>query len=172
MRSPQVTTRAPSLLCYQAAMTQHLATLLHLIGFAAFLGAAFAQQQFMKRSAEPALNPTIRDEYERLSAVICTRIELPALFAQVFVGIYFIVDNPAYLKQHWLHGKLTAVVLLLALAHAEMFNARRLVRARAERGDSARSEIAARKSKHALMGNVATVLVLATIVLAVFKPGL
>ena len=152
-------------------MTDHLAMLLHLIGFAAFVGAAFAQQEFMKRSAAPALAPAIRDEYERLSAAICTKIELPALFAQVAIGIFFIAENPAYLKQHWLHGKLTAVVLILFLAHAEMFNARRLARARAERGDAANEEIAARKKKHAALGAVGTVLVVATVVLAVFKPG-
>ena len=135
--------------------------LLHLVGFAAFLGGAFAQQQLMKMSAKEGLAPAVRDEYERLAASIVTKIEVPGLFAQVLTGVVFVVLQPTFLQQHWLHGKLTAVVALLVLSHLEMFNARRLVRAREARGDAAAGEIAARKKRHALMGAVGTVLVVA-----------
>src|ERR1700691_1418177 len=109
--------------------------LLHLVGFGAFLGGAFAQQQLMRMSARDGLAPAVRDEYERLAAAILTKVEVPALFAQVVTGIGFIAEAPEFLHQHWLHAKLTAVVILLLLSHLEMFNARRLVRARAARGD-------------------------------------
>jgi len=146
--------------------------LLHLVGLAAFLGGAFAQQQFMKMSAKAGLAAAVRDEYERLSAAIVTKIEVPAMFVQVFTGLGFIVLQPYLLQQHWLHAKLTAVVLLLVLSHFEMFNARRLVRARAARGDAAADEIAARKKRHALMGMVGTVLVVAVMVLATVLRGI
>lgn len=133
-------------------------TLLHLLGFAAFLGGAFAQQRFMKLSGREGLAPAVRDEYERLSAAIVTKVEVPATFAQVVTGLGFIVEAPGFLHQHWLHGKLTAVVLLLVLSHLEMFNARRLVRARAA-GRS--EEVAARKKRHGLLGAIGTVLVVA-----------
>jgi hypothetical protein len=64
------------------------------------------------------------------------------------------------------------VVLLLVLSHLEMFNARRLVRAREARGDAAADEIAARKKRHALMGAVGTVLVIAVLVLATVLRGI
>ena len=145
-------------------MTLHsVLILLHLLGFAAFLGGAFAQQQFMKMSAKAGLAAAVRDEYERLAAAIVTKAEVPGMFAQVVTGVVMVLQQPEYLKQHWLHGKLAAVAALLVLSHLEMFNARRLVKARAARGDAAADEIAARKKKHAAMGLVGTVLVVALI---------
>jgi uncharacterized membrane protein len=140
-------------------------TLLHLLGFAAFVGGGFAQQRLMKLSARDGLAAAVRDEYERLSAAILTKVEVPALFAQVVTGVAFIAEAPGFLHQHWLHAKLTAVVLLLVLSHLEMFNARRLVKARQARGDAAKDEIAERKKRHATMGAVGTVLVVAILLL-------
>jgi uncharacterized membrane protein len=145
--------------------------LLHIVGIAAFLGGAFAQQQFMRMSAIGGVPAALRDEYERLSAVIVTTIEVPALFAQIATGAAVIVLEPYLLQQHWLYAKLTAVALLLVLSHLEMFNARRLVRARATRGDAAADEIAARKRRHARMGMVGTVLVVAVLLLATVLRG-
>lgn len=145
--------------------------LLHLVGLAVFLGGAFAQQRFMKMSAKAGLTTALRDEYERLSAAIVTKVEVPGLFAQVFTGLGIILLQPYLLQQHWLHAKLTAVVLLLVLSHLEMFNARRLVRARAERGDASADEIAGRKKRHAMMGAIGTVLVVAVMVLATVLRG-
>jgi uncharacterized membrane protein len=145
--------------------------LLHLFGLAAYLGGGAAQQLFMRMSGRAGLSPVLRDEYERLSASLVTRVELPALFAQVVTGVAFIVAEPALLQQHWLHGKLTAVLVLLVLAHLEMFNARKLVKARAARGDAAADEIAARKSRHALLGGAGAVLVLAVMLLATVLRG-
>ena len=146
--------------------------LLHLVGLAVFLGGAFAQQRFMRMSAKAGLAVAVRDEYERLSAAIVTKIEVPGLFAQILTGVGIIVLQPYLLQQHWLHAKLAAVVLLLVLSHLEMFNARRLVRAREARGDAAADEIAARKKRHALMGAVGTVLVIAVLVLATVLRGI
>lgn len=145
--------------------------LLHIVGIAAFLGGAFAQQQFMRMSARGGVPAALRDEYERLSAAIVTTIEVPALFAQIATGVAVIVLEPYLLLQHWLHAKLTAVLLLLVLSHLEMFNARRLVRARATRGDAAADEIAVRKRRHAHMGMVGTVLVTAVLLLATVLRG-
>jgi uncharacterized membrane protein len=138
--------------------------LFHLIGFAAFVGGAVAQQLFMRRSSGDVA-PAIRDEYERLSAAIVTNVELPGAFAQVLTGVLMIVGEPTYLKQHWLHAKLTCVVLLLLSSHAEMFNARRLVKARAK-GDAGTDEIASRKARHRTMG-VATAVLIAAVLLLV-----
>jgi protoporphyrinogen IX oxidase len=145
--------------------------LVHLVGFAAFLGAAFAQQRFMARSAREGLAPAVRDEYERLAAIVTTQIELPALFAQVVTGVVFVALVPQWLTQGWLHGKLTCVLALLVLSHLEMFNARRIVKARVARGDGASAEIAARKSRHATFGLVGTAAVVILIVLVAYGTG-
>ena len=140
--------------------------LLHLVGFATFVGGALAQQQFMRLSARAGLGGPVRDEYERLAASVCTKVELTGLFAQVLTGAAVLVTVPGFLTQHWLHAKLTAVLILLVLAHVEMINARRIVKARQARGDAADGEIAARKKRHATVGAVVNVLVVAVLLLA------
>jgi putative membrane protein len=142
--------------------------LLHLVGFAAYLGAAFAQQRIMAMSAAGSAPPTVRDAYERLASAILVRIELPALFAQVATGVVFVALLPQWLKQGWLHGKLTCVLALLVLSHLEMFNARRIVKARADRGESASAEIAGRKKRHAALGAVGTLAVVVLLLLVAY----
>ena len=55
------------------------ALLAHLLGFAGWIGAGIAQQRFMSASRTPRLEPILRDQYERLSALLVTRIELVAV---------------------------------------------------------------------------------------------
>jgi len=145
--------------------------LLHLVGFAAFLGGAFAQTQFLKMSQKSGLATAVRDEYERLAAAISTKVELPVLFAQVVTGTVLMVHE-GYAKQHWLHAKMSVVLALLVLAHLEMFNARKIVKARAARGDAAEGEIAAMKKKHGVMGAIGTLLVVAVVVLAMWRESI
>ncbi len=140
----------------------------HLLAFAAYLGAGFAQTQMMKLSAKAGIASAVRDEYERLAAVVVTKIEVPAIFASIASGVVFITQNPALMKQGWLHGKLTVVILLAVLSHLEMFNARKIVRARTSGAPSADEEIAGRKSRHGLFGAVGTLLVLALLVSVTF----
>src|SRR5580704_15832443 len=111
-------------------MLHKVLILLHLVGFAGYIGAGFAQQQFVTRSGRAGLATAVRDEYERLAASIVTQIEVPALFAQVVTGVVLIALAPLWLTQGWLHGKLACVAVLLVLSHLEMFNARRIVKAR------------------------------------------
>jgi uncharacterized membrane protein len=144
---------------------------IHLFGFAAYLGAGFAQQQFMARSLAPGIVSEVRDEYERLAAAIVTMIELPALFVQIGTGVAFLFLSPMWLTQGWLHGKLTCVVLLLALSHAEMFNARKIVKARTARGDAASPEIARWKARHGTFGAVGTLAVVTVLALVAYGTG-
>ena len=152
-------------------MVHKVLIFLHLLGFAAFLGAAFAQQQFITRSTRDGLASAVRDEYERLAASILAQIELPALFLQVATGITLIVLTPLWLTQGWLHGKLTCVVVLLGLSHAEMFNARKIVKAREAQGEGANDAIRARKSRHATLGLVGTLAVAVLLVLVAYGTG-
>jgi uncharacterized membrane protein len=159
----------PGRSCYvRAAMSDKIAHLIHLLGFAAFLGAAVAQQQFMKASANGAILPAVRDTYERLSAELVTKVELPALIAQLFSGVLFVMHMPGYMKMGWLHGKLLAVVVLLVLSHLEMFNARAIARLRQRHGESAAAEIGKRKKRHFQLGLIGTVALVAVIGLVFF----
>jgi putative membrane protein len=137
----------------------------HLVGFAAYLGGAYAQLEFLKRSTKSGLNVAVRDEYERLCAMTITKVELPALIAQIVSGVVNLVLTPAWLKMGWMHGKLTVVALLLVLGHLEMFNARKIVKLRAAMGDKAKVEIEARKQRHQRFGSVGTLLVMALVIL-------
>jgi uncharacterized membrane protein len=107
----------------------------------------------------------VRDEYERLAAAVCTKVELTGLFAQVLTGVAIVATLPGFLRQHWLHAKLTAVVVLLVLAHVEMINARRIVKARQAGGDGAEGEITARKKRQATVGLAVDVLIVVVLLL-------
>ncbi len=130
---------------------------LHLIGFAAYLGAGFAQLRLMKKSL--VMTGEMRTELEKWAAKVIVAIELPAIMLQVATGIGKILMTPEWLKQGWLHGKLTCVFFLLILSHVEMFNARAIVRMRED--GAAESEIEAKKKRHNVYGTIGTVLVLA-----------
>jgi uncharacterized membrane protein len=145
--------------------------LLHLVGFAAFVGAACAQQQLMRSSSGASLAAAVRDDREALAARICAKVEVPALFAQLGTGILLVVSEPGYLRQHWLHGKLSAVLLLLVLANLELINARKIVALRAARGAGTEGEIATRKRRHAVLGAVGAVAVVAVLLfVTVLRP--
>ena len=140
----------------------------HLVSFAAYLGAGFAQLQLMKRSRASSIPPEVRADREALAAAIVTKIELPAIMGSIASGVGFIAQNPALMKLGWLHGKLLCVLLLVVLSHVEMFNARKIVKARAARGDAAAEEIDARKKRHELLGGIGSLLVLVILVLVTF----
>lgn len=135
----------------------------HLVAFAAYLGAGFAQTQMLKRSR--ALPPELATDHEKLAASIVTKIELPAIMGSIASGIGFVVQNPAVMKLGWLHAKLACVLLLAVLSHLEMFNARKIVKARAA-GDT--SAIDARKKRHEAFGAVGSLLVVVLMVLVTF----
>jgi uncharacterized membrane protein len=140
--------------------------LIHLISFAAYLGAGFAQLRIMKRSR--SLAPALRDDHEKLAAAIVTKIELPAIMGSILSGVGFVSQAPELMKQGWLHGKLLCVVILAVLSHLEMFNARKIVRARAASGEKANDEIDARKKKHEIFGLIGMLTVVALLVLVTF----
>jgi uncharacterized membrane protein len=142
--------------------------LIHLVAFAAYLGAGFGQLQILKLSARSGTATAVRDAYERLAASIITRIEVPAIFASIASGIVFITQSPALMKQGWLHGKLLCVLLLAVLSHLEMFNARKIVRAREAGGAGADDEIAKRKARQGVLGGIGTLLVVVLLVLVTF----
>ncbi len=148
----------------------HAATLLvHLVSFAAYIGAGFAQQRLMKLAAASGTLPSVRDSFERLAATVLTRIELPAVYGSIVSGIVFVTQSPALMKQGWLHGKLTCVLLLAALSHLEMFNARAIVKLRAGAdGAEVDVEIAARMKSHALLGAIGTTLVVILLAFVTF----
>ena len=141
------------------------ALLVHLIAFAAYLGAGFAQLRMMRRSSDGSLAAAVRDEYERLSALVVTRIELPALVLSIASGVYFLVIFPGYMRQGWLHGKLACVALLAILSHLEMFNARGVVRARASNAETMEQELLARKRRHEVFGRLGSAIALVLLVL-------
>jgi uncharacterized membrane protein len=149
-------------------MAHKILILLHLVGFAAYIGAGFAQQQFMKKSAESGLAAALRDEYERLAWVVSATIEGPAIGVQFLTGTAFLVMVHDWLSMGWLHAKLGCVFLLVGLTHAERANARKIVAARKERGDAAAEEIASRKARHAMMGTIGTVLVVVVLALVAY----
>ena len=147
--------------------TYSLALLFHLAGFAAYAGAQFVQSRLIKASATTGLAPPVRDAYESMAASAVTRIQLPAMFVSVLSGVVLLILKPGLLKLSAMHVKLTVVVILLVISHLEMFNARRIVRARL-RGDEA-AEIEARKRRHGAMGLIDMIGVVFILLLVAFR---
>jgi len=146
-------------------MAQSVLILVHLLGFAAYVGGAFAQQQLLRSSGVTGMASAVRDAYERAAATVATKVELAGLFAQVLSGVLILVTFPGFMKQHWMHAKLTAVLALLVVAHLEMINARRIVKARAAKGDAAESEIQGRKKRQAMLGMISALFIGAVLLL-------
>lgn len=142
--------------------------LVHLVCFAAYLGAGFAQLQIMKLSTRDGVSVDVRNAYEKLSATIVTTIEVPAIVGSLLSGMVFVIQNGALMKQGWLHGKLLCVLILLVLSHLEMFNARAIVRIREDGGKGADDEIKARKARHGLLGTIGTLALVALLFLVTF----
>jgi|GEM_PF-2505049 len=142
------------------------ALLIHLIGFAAWAGAGLAQLRFMAASRSPGIEPILRDQYERLSALLATRVEIVAAVLSIASGLAILYLRPGLMKNPAMHTKLTMVALLLVLSHLEMFNARRIVRLRKEGGDTVR--INDRKSRHEAYGRIGGLLVLGILVTVTF----
>ncbi len=145
-----------------------LGLLVHLVSFAAYLGAGFAQLRMMNRSRNAGLPAVVREEYEKLAATVVTKIELPALIGAVLSGVWFLAIFPGYLKLGWVHAKLACVLLLAVLSHLEMFNARGILRERAAAGEHMEVNVLARKKRHALFGALGTSIVLVLLVLVTF----
>lgn len=133
---------------------------LHLVGFAAYLGAGFAQLQLLKRSESKTGD--VRKELEELAAKIIVMIELPSIMLQLATGIAKVLMTPEYLKLPWLHAKLTFVLILLILSHVEMFNARAIVRLRED--GAKEDEIDKRKKRQQLLGKFGAALVVGVLV--------
>jgi uncharacterized membrane protein len=127
-----------------------LSLFLHLVGFAAYAGAAAASARFVRASRAPGMAGAVRDAFENTAAVLTTRVQLPAIFISVISGVSLLMQKQGLLSNPGMHMKLTVVAILLVLAHLEMFNTRRIVKARARGGDAA-AEIDARKRRHGVM---------------------
>lgn len=140
-------------------LATNLALFFHLIGFAAYVGAAVTQQLLMRRSASVSLTDDVRYDNEGLVAKIIVRFELPALLVSIGSGAIFVAIHPEWMRQAWMHGKLTCVVVLLVLSHLEMFNALKIVRLRKSGGSGMGDQITARKARHATFGTVGAVVV-------------
>jgi uncharacterized membrane protein len=127
-----------------------IALFFHLGGFAGFAAAALAGQALFAASRAAGAAGAARDRAERLAAAIVTRLELPAILVSILSGLGMLHESAwAPLRQGWMHGKLTAVAVLLVTSHLEMINGRKIVKARAA-GDDAAAE--ARKRRQALYG--------------------
>lgn len=148
-------------------MLEHTALFFHLIAFATYAGATFTQQRILAMSVAEGLATEVRDAYEQLAETIVSWVELPAIFLAGFSGILFLVDDAGYLKQAaWFHPKMLCVILLAVISHLEMFNTRRIVRARL--AGQPEAGILQRKKRHAIYGGISALLLLVVLVLVAF----
>jgi putative membrane protein len=130
---------------------------LHLISMAAwFAGLFYLPRLFVYHAANPKLAPTFKTMEFKLARYIM----LPAAVATWGFGLALLSTEPEALTQGWLHAKL-GLVLLLSAYHASL--------------EYHRLRLAEGRNRHSprffrLYNEVPTLLLIAIIILAVFKP--
>jgi uncharacterized membrane protein len=150
-------------------MPVRIAIFFHLLGFAAYAGAEIAHQRVVRLARAGGAAGPVRAAYEALAAALVSRVELPALLVSLASGVALLYEQAwGPLRQGWMHGKLAAVLALLVLAHLEMFNAKRMVRARTARGDAADDENAQRLARQARFGCFAYAGIITVIAMVAF----
>jgi protoporphyrinogen IX oxidase len=59
----------------------------------------------------------VKARFEVMEYRLYKYITNPAMIVALVLGIYMLVDNPALMKEPWMHAKLGLVVLLIGVTH-------------------------------------------------------
>lgn len=144
----------------------------HFLGFIMALGGGYAAQRLVKLSRE--YSAAQRAGIEVAARKVVVSVELIGAFVALGGGIGLLVaDDLRALKPAtsgagpWMHIKLTLVLAALVVAHLRMFRLARLVRERDNGASEADCEALAGKAL--MLGNVALILYLSTVFVAIFR---
>lgn len=89
---------------------------LHIIGFTAWFAGLFYLPRLYIYFVENK-NKAVRDQLVIMMRRLLYGITYPAMVFTLFFGIALIVNQPAWLEQHWIHLKLCLVIFLIGYHH-------------------------------------------------------
>ena len=95
----------------------------HIIGLVFWLGSLLVVTQILAIHTEET-SPETRVTLERLEMKLLKGLAHPGAALMVITGFILVYQDPLYLREHWLHGKLLLVIILVALDLRVTFRAR------------------------------------------------
>jgi len=95
----------------------------HIIGLVFWLGSLLVVTQILAIHTEET-SPETRVTLERLEMKLLKGLAHPGAAMMVITGFLLVFQDPLYLREHWLHGKLLLVIILVALDLRVAFRAR------------------------------------------------
>ena len=103
----------------------------HIIGLVFWIGSLLVVTQVLAIHAEEPL-PETRETLGRLESKLLRGFTHPGAAIMVITGILLVTQDPNYLRQTWLHAKLTLVVVLIILDLRLTFRAKAFQEGRIE----------------------------------------
>jgi len=97
--------------------------LFHITGLVFWLGSLLVVTQILAIHTEET-SPETRVTLERLESRLLKGLAHPGAALMVITGFLLVSQDPHYLREHWLHGKLFLVIILVALDLRVTFRAR------------------------------------------------
>ncbi len=95
----------------------------HIIGLVFWLGSLLVVTQILSIHTEET-SPETRATLGRLESKLLKGLAHPGAAIMVITGFILVSHDPNYLREHWLHGKLLLVVILVVLDLRLTFRAR------------------------------------------------
>ena len=95
----------------------------HIIGLVFWLGSLLVVTQILATHTEET-SPETRVTLGRLGSKLLKGLAHPGAALMVITGFLLVSQDPHYLQEHWLHGKLLLVIILVALDLRVTFRAR------------------------------------------------
>ena len=95
----------------------------HIIGLVFWLGSLLVVTQILAIHTEET-SPETRVTLARLESKLLKGLAHPGAALMVITGFLLVSEDPHYLREHWLHGKLLLVIVLVALDLRVTFRAR------------------------------------------------
>jgi putative membrane protein len=95
----------------------------HIIGLVFWLGSLLVVTQILAIHTEET-SPETRVTLERLEMKLLKGLAHPGAALMVITGFLLVSQDPHYLREHWFHGKLLLVIVLVVLDLRVTFRAR------------------------------------------------
>jgi protoporphyrinogen IX oxidase len=133
---------------------------LHVVFMVAWFAGLFYLPRLFVYHTKHRDKPELAAAFQEMERKLMRMIMDPAMTLTAIFGIWMLVMSPGFLKQGWLHAKLTGVVILIGYHVFLGISRRRL----------ARGEFFLQEKTWRIVNEIPTLLLLAVVVLVMVKP--
>lgn len=141
-------------------MTYQYVKAFHIIAMVAWFAGLFYIFRLFVYHVKHRERPGMAEAYAEMERKLMRIIMDPAMLVTTVLGVWLLAQNPGFLKQGWMHAKLSAVLLLIGY---HVFAG--ITRRRFARGDYFLSERACR-----FINEAPTLLLIFIVIMVVVKP--